>query len=849
MTPNDRERVLELFSAAVELPAAQQSAFLKKVAVEQAEVYPQLSSLLELDRQADADSFLASSALQIEAARLAREDFGDRVGGRIGPFKILKLIGAGGMGAIYLAERDDDQYRRRVAIKVIKRGMDTDHVLHRFNNERQILANLNHPNIARLYIGGATDDGLPYFVMEFIDGSPLIEYADRKRLSVSERLKLFRKVCAAVQYAHQNLVVHRDLKPTNILVTPDGEPKLLDFGIAKVLDAATENTVTEFRALTPEYASPEQIRGESITTASDVYSLGVLLYELLTGRRPYRITKRTAEEITRAISKQEPAKPSVVASESEPPAVAGGPDQRKKGPPATAGGSDLRGDLDNIILMALRKEPQRRYPSVAKFSEDIQQHLDGRPVSARKDTAWYRTSKFVGRHRLSVTAAVIVLVTLLGGIVGTAWEAHAARVERARAERRFQDVRKLADSFMFEFHDAIKDLPGSLNARQLVVKRALEYLDSLAQEANADRVLQSELAQAYDKVGSLTFDVQQTIESHRKAMLLHEALVKVDSQNAEYRKQLSESYNYMSDAMKIAGHSAEAIDFAKKSLAIFEWLAIEHPADQNIKALVADRRLTLGIALEDAGDLPGALESDRAALAIQQELVANDPQNNERLADLSVMQSHISIALAEQGDFDGALEYHASSFTIVRNLFHADATSARSRRSMWAAYLSLARLQLRTGDKRAAVESCTHALQFLQQLSSADPKDTGHRVGMALTYQIYGDALASIGRAKEAEMDYQRAISIGEALIGEDSARAEARNHLARAYSGLARLLLQERRTAEVGVDFQKAQDLYEQLSREDPNNQRLSRESASLASFATSTSDNRSKRPFSGQN
>jgi serine/threonine protein kinase/tetratricopeptide (TPR) repeat protein len=797
-----------------------------------------------LDRQAEADCFLGSSALQVEAARLARADFSGRVGSRIGSFKLLELIGVGGMGAIYLAERDDDQYHRRVAIKVIKRGMDTDYVLRRFSTERQILANLNHPNIARLYTGGATDDGLPYFVMEYIEGAPLIEYVDGNRLAVGDRLKLFRKVCAAVQYAHQNLVVHRDLKPTNILVTPDGEPKLLDFGIAKFLDSKMDTTVTEFRALTPEYASPEQIRGESITTASDIYSLGVLLYELLTGLRPYRITNRTPHEITRAICEQEPPKPSAVWSTAfrrpQTPAEVGAPNISPK---------VLRGDLDNIALMALRKKPERRYPSVAAFSEDIQHYLDGRPVTARKDTPWYRSSKFVGRHRLGVAAAFVVLITLVGGVIATAWEAHAARVERVRAERRFQDVRKLANSFMFEFHDAIRDLPGALNARQLVVKRALEYLDGLAQEANGDRALQSELAQAYDKVGSLTFDVQQTIESHRKAMLLNEALVKADSQNAEYRKQLSESYNYMSDAMKIAGHSTEAIDFAKKSLAIFEWLAVEHPDDQNIKALVADRTLTLGIALEDAGDLENALESDRAAVVIQQALVASDPKSNQYLADLSVMESHISNALAEQGDLASALEYNNKSFTIVRNLFQADATSARSRRSMWAAYMRLARLELKTGDARAAAGSCAQALQFLEQLSSADPKDTGHRVGMAVTYQIYGDALATAGRAKEAESNYHQAISIGAALMAEDPARAEAANHLARAYAGLARLLLQERRTAEAGGDFRKAQRLYEQLSRSDPNNRRLRRESDSLASFANSIPDIPSKRLFFEQN
>lgn len=833
MTTTDRERVLELFSAALEIPAADQFAFLRKAAGDSA-VVEEIMSLLELDRQADADRFLQSSAWQIEAEHLARDDGQSLLGGRIGPFKILDLIGSGGMGSIYLAERDDDQYHRRVVIKLIKRGMDTDFVLQRFRTERQILANLNHPNIGRLYSGGATEDGRPYFVMEYVDGLPLTEYAAKSQLSLEDRVRLFRQVCAPVQYAHQNLIVHRDLKPTNILVTSGGEPKLLDFGIAKLLNdsAAPTATATMLRAMTPEYASPEQITGDPITTATDVYSLGVVLYELLTGFRPYKWKRATPNEIAKTICEQEPVKPS-----ARVPTSLRSLSQEKADKADTLTPINpklLRGDLDNIVTKALRKDPQRRYSSVAEFSEDLERYLAGQPVRARRDTVWYRSSKFVGRHRVAVTAAVIVFITLIGGSVATAWEAHAARMERARAERRFQDVRKLADSFMFEFHDAIKDLPGALNARQLVVKRAVEYLDSLAKkEAGGDRALQSELAEAYDKVGSITFDVQQTIESHRKAMLLNEALVKADPQNAAYRKQLSDSYNYMSDAMKIAGHSAAAIDFARKSLSIFESLAIEHPHDDDIKALLADRQLVLGIALADAGDFQSALETDRTAMAIQQELVSTNSNSQELRADLSVIESHISSALAEQGDFAGALEYHSKSFVIVRSLFQADSTSARGRRSMWAAYLSLARLQLKTGEQRAALENCARALQFLAQLSSADPKDTGHRVGMAITYQIYGDALTAAGRASDAESNYRRAISIDEALVADDDQRAEARNNLARAYAGMARLLQRVKQTADAEEYFRKALALYERSLRDDPSNARLRRESAELAAIA----------------
>ena len=327
-----------------------------------------------LARQKPAAQFLEESPLAAAAESNGRSMIGERVG----LYKIISEIGRGGMGAVYLAERDDQQFKKRVAVKLIKRGMDTDFVVQRFRNERQILANLDHPNIARLLDGGATEADLPYFIMEYVEGEPIIKYANANKLSTTERLKLFRTVCSAVQYAHQNLVIHRDLKPSNILVTKDGEPKLLDFGIAKLLqadgEAETELTATAVRVMTPEYASPEQVKGERITTASDVYSLGVLLYELLTGRRPYRVKSRQPEEIARAICEQEPTKPSqaisvrsAVASESEPPAVAGGP----KSQSAVGNQKSLRGDLDNIVLKALRKEPQRRYASVEQFSEDI----------------------------------------------------------------------------------------------------------------------------------------------------------------------------------------------------------------------------------------------------------------------------------------------------------------------------------------------------------------------------------------------------------------------------------------------------------------------------------------------
>lgn len=372
-------------------------------------------------------------------------------GKRLGHYTIIREIGRGGMGTVYLGERADD-YRKRAAVKVVRRGMDSEDILRRFRNERQILASLEHENIARLLDGGTTDDGLPYLVMEYVEGTPVNDYCDLKRLTTNERLRIFRTVCAAVEHAHQNLVVHRDLKPSNILITSDGRPKLLDFGIAKVLNPdvsalPVERTVTELRLLTPDYASPEQLRGERPTTASDVYSLGVVLYGLLTGHRPYRSGDKPPHEFERAISEEEPTKPSTVVGRVKVVARRGGGEPADTITPesvSTARGTQpdklrrrLAGDLDNIVLMAMRKEPRRRYASVGQFSEDIRRHLEGLPVTARKTTFKYRATKFVRRNRVGVAAAALVVLSLVGGIIATAWQAErATRQARIAAEQR-----------------------------------------------------------------------------------------------------------------------------------------------------------------------------------------------------------------------------------------------------------------------------------------------------------------------------------------------------------------------------------------------------------------------------
>lgn len=435
LTPERWQQIKPLLDAALRLEREERAAFLEQACGGDATLRQEVERFLARAEEGEA---LERPVLESLA--------GAEVGSRIGAYRIQGELGRGGAGTVYLATRDDAEYHKRVAIKVLSWGAEFGDIVRRFRKERQIVAGIEHPNVARLLDGGSTEDGRPYFVMEYVEGSPIDRYCDSRRLSVRERLQLFLGVCSAVDLAHRNLVVHRDLKPGNILVTSDGVPKLLDFGIAKLLGpdpsaGPSEATEPDARAMTPEYASPEQVRGDPITTASDIYSLGVLLYELLTGHRPYRLRSRQLPEIARAICEDEPIPPSAAAALTEERPDSGGSIRQVTPETVSRARSEgpwglrrrLEGDLDSVVLMALRKEPQRRYGSVGQLAEDVQRVLEGLPVRARKATLAYRTSRFLRRHTLAVAAAVAVALSLASLSMVAVWQRDRARKEAVRA--------------------------------------------------------------------------------------------------------------------------------------------------------------------------------------------------------------------------------------------------------------------------------------------------------------------------------------------------------------------------------------------------------------------------------
>ena len=536
MQPDQAERIAELVEQAFELKGAERAGFLARACGQDAELRGEVEALLR--EEEPAERLMSKSAVEFGAELLGEDATSGELtaGEMLGEYRIISLLGEGGMGEVYLA--DDTHFGRQVAIKLIKQGFGTKEFVRHFRQEERILAALNHPNIARLYGGAVTPGGLPYFVMEYVEGIPLETYAAAHSPGMRERLALFRKVCAAVSYAHQNLVVHRDLKPANIRVTAEGEPKLLDFGIARLLDPETaetnDQTVTTTRAMTPHYASPEQQRGERLTTTSDVYSLGVVLYEFLAGQKP---------------------------------------GFRKDG---EANLEKLDPDLDNILAKALRPEPERRYSSVGQFSEDIRRYLEGLPVIARKDTFAYRTSKFVGRHKIGLAATASIALLLLGATVIAIWEAHLANAQRILAERRFEQVRRLADSLMFEIHDSVKDLAGSTPTRRLIVSRALEYLDSLAHDAGGNVALQRELATAYEKIGDIQGnpysanigDTDGALTSYGKAVQIRER-INPSSLTTDLQMELGRSYRALGDIKEQKGEIEQMLHEYRRSLQIF----------------------------------------------------------------------------------------------------------------------------------------------------------------------------------------------------------------------------------------------------------------------------------------
>ncbi len=604
--------VKEILRAALECDASEQAAFLEHACGDDRALRAEIDELLVAE--AKSLPWLDGAAGEVAVEMLVGTPL---VGQRIGPYDLVRELGRGGMGAVYLGVRADDQFEQRTAVKLLHRGILDDELLRRFHQERQILASLEHPHIARLLDGGMTGDGLHYFIMEYVEGVPIDAFCDRHRLPLAARLELFRQVCGAVEYAHRHLVVHCDLKPSNILVTEDGMPKLLDFGIARLLGSRhiprlVTTRLAGLRLMTPEYASPEQVRGERLTTASDTYSLGVLLYKLITGRLPYRLGEATLPEIERVICDREPPRPSTVGDASR----------------------ELRGDLDNIVAMALRKDPARRYRSVEQLSEDLSRHLTGMPVVARRDTLTYRAGKFVRRHRLGVSAAALVTLSLLLGLAVSAWMAVVATAERRQSEQVLSFLERL-------FEEADPTRGESLTVRELLDRGTRQFERELADQPAAQARLMGTVGEAYRQLGA--YEPAET--------LLEGALERRRQVFGEDSTELAESLDRLCRLRRDQGQHEEAEDLCRQALALRRQLSEEAPE-------VADSLNHLATLLLEMGEYRQAETLSRQALDLHRGLPGNADRAiaGRATAGRAIAISHHNLgeALRRQGNYDDA---------------------------------------------------------------------------------------------------------------------------------------------------------------------------------------------------
>jgi len=696
------ERLRELFEQAVELGSEDRARFLAASRASDGELTDELEELLAADAAAIKEEFWQQSAIRNQALEDLQAE--SAVGETAGNYRLVKLIGKGGMGSVYFAERMDAEFEKFVAIKLINATFYSPGLIANFRAERQILASLEHPYIARLLDGGARADGLPYLIMEYVEGISPYDYSRQNNLSIAQRLLLFRQICSAVHYAHQHMVIHRDLKPANILVTAEGTPKLLDFGIAKVLRPVTSppgEALTEpgMLKMTVRYSSPEQVRGEAVTTASDVYSLGVILYELLTEHSPYGDADRATHLMMAAVCDEDPAKPSIWTSR-------------------------LKGDLDNVVLRALRKAPSERYASVDQFSEDVLRYLEGRPVIARGDAPLYVATKFIRRNRVAVVAAALLLCSLVGGLIEVS-------LARARAERRFNQVRQLAHSVMFDYADAIDRLPGSTPVRARMVQDALTYLDNLSKEADNPR-LQREIVDAYVHVSNV--------------------------QGNEYQNNLGDTKGAMA-----SGH--KAADAAEKLLR----------EDRTPPALdsAANAFSTYGDLLSATGDLAAADQAYRRVVELRREIDAKSAGSVENSLALSSCLRHMGdvygdIGSQNLGKTAESLDYYGQAKVIVTKLAGQFPGNEEVAKETYETLLSLSASESGIGRRADAAKDLSEALTQIQKVSAAEPNDTNVNVELANAEARYGQVLIDNRDAANAVPHLAHSVGILDKLAQAD---------------------------------------------------------------------------------
>ena len=822
MNSQNWQKVKDVFAEALEKSNGNRLEFLRERCGADAELFAEVKSLL--DANAETEPLIEKNAFQLASKLNAGGKNYDFT--KFGRYTVLKEIGRGGMGAVFLARRSDGAYEQQAALKIIRQNFVNDEIERHFRRERQILASLNHPNIAKLLDGGVSDAGELFLVMEYVEGETLTEYAKKQRLTIAEKLELFLKICRAVSFAHQNLVVHRDLKPSNILITKDGEPKLLDFGLAKItapdenpfaLENDSEQTKTLFRAFTPAYAAPEQIHGKTVTTASDVYSLGVILYELLTGAKPFQLEGKSLDEIFQTIDLTEPPKPSTVGNSRF--SIQDSKSASRNPASEILNPKFLRGDLDNITLKALRKEPLRRYKSVEAFAADLERHLKNLPIKARPNTISYLASRFFRRNKIAVSATAFVILALISGLAVALWQAQIARLERDRAERRFSDVRQLSNSLLFELSPKIERLSGSTEARKILVSRALEYLDSLATESQNDSSLQSELAAAYEKIGDLQGnpnkpnlnDFAGAVNSFEKAQTIRRNFV----QTTENQKSLAENYRVLSGVRWAQSDVKNAFADGEKSLEIYQNLTVENPAAFDLQANALETRIEYAQLYANNNQFERAIPLFQNILT---SLAALDSRAAETQRLKAKTEAFLGNALSWNDRQTEAETEMAKATAEVEPLAAAHPNDADIQQDLWRIYMLASSIYETINDARA-LEFSRKALNVAENATALDGANTQAKQNLARTFSRVGIGLVLTNRLSEAAENLQKSKNILDEMLENEPENTAYQRDFAKLYIRSADLKYKQKNIGAALADYEKSVEFFEKVAQSDDKN------------------------------
>jgi eukaryotic-like serine/threonine-protein kinase len=787
MNSGEWTQVKELFEAALLIPAAQREEWLAAHCGDEGIRREVRSLLFVYERE---PGFLEEGTAQGVGELLSDALVHQPAGERIGPYRLGREIGRGGMGVVYEAEREGD-FSQRVAIKLARPEWNSASMADRFRYERRILSRLEHPAIARLLDGGATEEGAPYFVMELVDGAPIHDYCRMQGLDIRKRVELFLSVAAAVEYAHAHLVLHRDLKPGNILVTAEGQPKLLDFGIAKMLsedaEAPAELTGTGLRPFTPEYASPEQVQGRRVTTASDLYSLGVILYFLLTGKKPYDLTGMTTLAALKTVCEWDPERPS---------SVADGASRRV-----------LAGDLDNIVMKCLRKEPGERYPSVRALADDLRAWDQGWPVSASVRTLRYQAGKLFRRYKLQVVAAALVLLATVSGGVATTWEAHVARQERDRAQNRFRQVREFSRSLLFEVHESLRKLPGATQPRQLLLTRAVQFLDGLEKDAKNDTALELELAEGYRQLGHVQGtsysqnlgDRKGAISSFDKAAALGEAVMRRQPRLLDARILLTGVYTDLTDAWLTEGDAVRAKAAFDRHRTVMEAMERDYPSDSRARVSVAASYSSLAFYLSQKKDTAGAKVFYRKAIGGFEAISAKEPLPPAASTQYAFALKRLGAILIMEGSLEEAERDYRRALELDEQAIRRDPQDSSLRYNLTFALADLAVIARKRGDYSSAEGLLRRAIEIRGAAVAADRANRRALSGLANSWLNLAEALRLQKKFAEADTDFRESLRLRQVMVRQDGPKPGNMVNLVEAQGYLATSLLEQAEAARAG--------------------------------------------------